>query len=297
MAVSSIRSISPAADAAVAEVKRRRRSWRGTLPGFAPTLGLTLFFLTLLVIVPLAGLFAKTALLSPTHLVSLLAAPRVLAAFRLSFGLAIAAALLNAAIGTIVAWVLVRYDFPLRRFFDAIVDLPFGLPTAVAGIALTALYADNGWIGGLLAPLGIDVAFTPAGIFMALLFVGLPYVIRAVQPVLAAIEREGEEAALILGASFPQIFRRVIAPQLLPAIMTGAALAFSRGLGEYGSVIFIAGNVPGVSEIVPLVIMTRLEQFDYAGASAVAAAMLVAALLILVLLNLAQDRTRKRYGG
>jgi sulfate/thiosulfate transport system permease protein len=296
MAVSSIRSISPATDAALAEW-RPRQAWRGNLPGFAPTLGLTLFFLTLLVIVPLASLFVKTASLSPAHVLALLATPRILAAFRLSFGLAIAAAILNGAIGTVIAWVLVRYDFKFRRFFDAIIDLPFGLPTAVAGIALTALYADSGWVGGLLAPFGIAIAFTPLGIFLALLFVGLPYVIRSVQPVLAAIERDGEEAALTLGASSPQTFRRVIAPQLMPALLTGTALAFSRGVGEYGSVIFIAGNVPGVSEILPLVIMTRLEQFDYAGASAVAVVMLLFSLSILLALNLLQGWTRRRHGG
>lgn len=276
---------------------RARGASVGVLPGFGPTLGITLFFLSLLVVVPLGGLFIKGLDLSPAQLVALLTTPRVLSAFRVSFGLAIAAALLNGVLGLCVAWVLVRYDFPGRRLFDAIIDLPFALPTAVAGIALTSLYADNGWIGSLLAPLGIQVAFTPLGIFVALLFVGLPYVIRAVQPVLVEVEREAEEAALTLGATFGQTFRRVIAPQLLPAILTGVALAFARGVGEYGSVIFIAGNMPGVSEILPLVIVIRLEEFDYSGAAAIAASMLVVSFAILLMLNLLQGWSRKRHGG
>jgi sulfate/thiosulfate transport system permease protein len=205
--------------------------------------------------------------------------------------------LFNGLIGLLAAWVLVRYEFPGRRLLDACVDLPFALPTAVAGIALTALYADTGWIGSLLAPLGIDVAYTPLGIFVALLFIGLPYVIRTVQPVLADLERDSEEAALTLGASPFQIFSRVIAPPLVPAILTGIALAFARGVGEYGSVIFIAGNMPGRSEILPLLILVRLEQFDYAGAAALAGSMLIASFLMLLVINLLQNWSRKRHGG
>jgi sulfate transport system permease protein len=270
---------------------------RRILPGFGPTLGLTLFYLSLIVLVPLASLFAETAGLGPAQIVKLLATPRVVAAFRVSFGIAIAAALVDGLLGLLVAWALERYDFPGRRLLDAIVDLPFALPTAVAGISLSALYADNGWIGSLLAPLGIEIAFTPLGIFVALVFIGLPYVVRALQPVLADLEREAEEAALTLGAGGWQIFRRVIVPALLPALLTGTALAFARGVGEYGSVIFIAGNMPGVSEILPLLIIVHLEQYDYAGAAALAVAMLIASFVILLLINLLQAAYRRRHGG
>jgi sulfate transport system permease protein len=266
------------------------------LPGYGPTLGITLLYLSLIVLVPLAALVVKAAALSPGQILALLLTSRVAAAFRVTFGIALAAALANGAVGLLVAWVLVRYDFPGRRLLDALVDLPFALPTAVAGIALTSLYADTGWIGGLLAPLGIDVAFTPLGIFVALLFVGLPYVIRTVQPVLADLDREAEEAALTLGAGIGQIFRRIIAPPLASAVLTGMALAFSRGVGEYGSVIFIAGNMPGVSEIVPLLIVVRLEQFDYPGAAVLATAMLIAAALVLLLINALQRWNRRRHG-
>jgi sulfate/thiosulfate transport system permease protein len=267
------------------------------LPGFAPTLGLTLFYLSLLVILPLAALAVEAAGIGPVRALDLLLSPRVAAAFRVSFGIAFLAALANGGIGLLVAWVLVRYDFPGRRLMDAIVDLPFALPTAVAGIALTSLYANTGWIGGPLAKAGVAIAFTPLGIFVALLFVGLPYVIRTVQPVIADLEPEAEDAALTLGASGWQTFRRVIAPPLLPAVLTGMALAFARGVGEYGSVIFIAGNLPGVSEIVPLLIVVHLEQFDYAGAAMLAAAMLAASFAILLLINLLQAWNRKRHGG
>jgi sulfate/thiosulfate transport system permease protein len=267
------------------------------LPGFAPTLGLTLFYLSLLVILPLAALAVEAAGIGPVRALDLLLSPRVAAAFRVSFGIAFLAALANGGIGLLVAWVLVRYDFPGRRLMDAIVDLPFALPTAVAGIALTSLYANTGWIGGPLAKAGVAIAFTPLGIFVALLFVGLPYVIRTVQPVIADLEPEAEDAALTLGASGWQTFRRVIAPPLLPAVLTGMALAFARGAGEYGSVIFIAGNLPGVSEIVPLLIVVHLEQFDYAGAAMLAAAMLAASFAILLLINLLQAWNRKRHGG
>ncbi len=267
------------------------------LPGFGPTLGLTVFFLSLIVIAPLGALFAKPSGLGPREIAALLLTPRVAAAFRVSFGIAFAAAVVNGFIGLLVAWVLVRYEFPGRRLLDAMVDLPFALPTAVAGIALASLYADTGWVGGLLAPLGIDVAFTPLGIYVALLFIGLPYVIRTGQPVLADLEPEAEDAALTLGASGSQTFRRVVVPPLLPAVLTGIALAFARGVGEYGSVIFIAGNMPGVSEIVPLLIVVRLEQFDYAGASVLAVAMLVASFAGLLLVNLLQAWSRRRHGG
>jgi sulfate/thiosulfate transport system permease protein len=270
--------------AIAAQSARPRR--RGPLPGFAPTMGLTLFVVSLLVVIPLAGLFAKAGTLSLAQAMALLSMPRVAAAFRLSFGLALLAAAINGVVGIVIAWVLVRYEFPGRRILDALVDLPFALPTAVAGIALTGLYADNGWIGAPLAKLGINVAFTPLGIFVALLFVGLPYTIRVVQPVLADLEHEVEEAALTLGARATQLFARVVLPQLLPAMVTGVALAFARGVGEYGSVIFIAGNMPNISEIVPLLIVIRLEQFDYAGASLLAVLMLLASLSILLLLNL-----------
>jgi sulfate transport system permease protein len=278
-------------DVALPEAPNLRWTPRPILPGFGLTLGITLFFLSALVLLPLTALFGKAIGMSPAHIVTFLASPRVLAAFRVSFGTAILAAALNGPVGTLVAWVLVRYRFPGKRLLDAMVDLPFALPTAVAGVALTALYADKGWIGAPLARLGIHVAFTPLGIFVALTFVGLPFVIRTVQPVLADLERDIEEAARTLGATGPQIFTRIIAPPLLPAILTGMALAFARGVGEYGSVIFIAGNLPGVSEIVPLLIVVRLQQYDYAGAAVLGSTMLVAALAILLLINSLQRRS------
>jgi sulfate transport system permease protein len=263
------------------------------LPGLGPTLGFTLTYLAVLVALPLSALILKATGLGWDDALALVATPRALSAFRVSFGTALAAAALNGAIGLIVAWVLVRYDFPGRRLLDAIVDLPFALPTAVAGIALATLYADTGWIGALLAPLGISVAYTPLGIFVALLFVGLPYVIRSVQPVLAELDAKAEEAALTLGATGGQIFRRVIVPPLVPALLTGIAMAFARGVGEYGSVIFIAGNRPGLSEIVPLLVVVRLEQFDYAGASVLAVAMLLASGAILLAINGHQSLLRR----
>ena len=264
------------------------------LPGFGVTMGITLFFLSAIVLLPLAALFAKASLLPPSQAVALLGSPRTLAAFRVSFGIAFVAALIDAVVGVLAAWVLVRYQFPGRRLFDALVDLPFALPTAVAGISLATLYADTGWIGALLAALGIEIAFTPLGILVALSFVGLPFVIRTTQPVLADLEREAEEAALTLGATGRQIFARVLAPPLLPAILTGTTLAFARGIGEYGSVIFIAGNMPGRSEILPLLIITRLEQYDYAGAAALGVAMLIAAFCLLFAINLLQRWSRRR---
>jgi sulfate transport system permease protein len=223
--------------------------------------------------------------------------PRVVAAFRVSFGIAFIAALINAVVGLLIAWVLVRYRFPGRRLIDGLVDLPFALPTAVAGIALATLYADSGWIGALLARFGIDIAFTPLGILVALVFIGLPFVVRTVQPVLADLAPDAEEAALTLGATRWQIFRRVVLPALLPGVLTGMSLAFARGLGEYGSVIFIAGNMPGVSEIVPLLIVIKLEQFDYPGAAAIGVAMLVASFAILLAINLGQVWVRRRHGA
>jgi sulfate/thiosulfate transport system permease protein len=224
-------------------------------------------------------------------------APRVLASYRLTFGASLAAALVNVVFGFVVAWVLVRYRFPGRKMVDALVDLPFALPTAVAGIALTGLFAANGWFGSPLAPLGVKVAFTPLGVFVALTFVGLPFVVRTVQPVLETLPREFEEAATTLGASRFDTFRRVVLPVALPALITGAALAFARGVGEYGSVIFIAGNMPMVSEITPLLIITKLEQYDYTGATAIAVVMLVVAFVLLLAINLLQSWTRKRQGG
>jgi sulfate transport system permease protein len=268
---------------------------RRIIPGFGLTLGLTLAYLALIVLIPLAALFLKAAQIDLATLVTMLRDPRILAAFRTSFGIAALAAAINAVVGLLVAWVLVRYRFPGRRLLDGLVDLPFALPTAVAGIALAALYADTGWIGRVVAP--FDIAFTPYGILVALVFIGLPFVVRTVQPILADLAREAEEAALTLGATRAQIFARVILPALLPGILTGMALAFARGLGEYGSVIFIAGNMPGVSEIVPLLIVIKLEQFDYAGAAAIGVAMLLAAFAILLAINLAQLWLRRRHGA
>lgn len=277
-----------------------QRFWlrrRQPLPGFAASLGLTSFCLTLMVLVPLAALFLKASLVAPAEMVRLLLSPRVLSAFRVSFGIAFGAALVNGVIGLLIAWVLVRHAFPGRRLLDGLIDLPFALPTAVAGIALTALYADTGWLGGPLARLGLAVAYTPLGIFVALLFTGFPYVVRVVQPVLAELEREAEEAAVTLGAGTWTIFTRIILPPLIPALLTGIALAFARGVGEYGSVVFIAGNMPGISEIVPLLIVVRLEEFNYAGAALLGAAMLVASFAILLAINLLQSRSRRRHGG
>jgi len=266
------------------------------IPGFGLTLGFTLAYLGLIVLLPLAGLVAKTIGLSPAELWTIATAPRVVAAFKVSFGTALIAASLNVVFGLLVAWVLVRYRFPGHRLVDALVDLPFALPTAVAGIALTALYAGNGWIGSLLEPLGIKVAFTPLGIIVALTFIGLPFVVRTVQPVLQDLEVEHEEAAASLGADRWQTFTRVIFPAILPALTTGFALAFARGVGEYGSVIFIAGNMPAVSEIVPLLIIIKLEQFDYAGATVLAVMMLLASFVLLLAINLLQHWTRSRHG-
>lgn len=264
------------------------------MPGFGITLGLTVSWLSLIVLIPLAGLFFKTAELGISGFAAVLGDERVLAALKLSFGLSLAAASFNLLTGFIIAWVLVRHEFPGKRIVDALVDIPFALPTAVAGIALTAIYAPNGWIGSFFEPLGIKIAFTPLGILIAMIFIGLPFVVRTVQPVLADLEAEAEEAAACLGASRLQGFTRVILPALFPASITGFALAFARAVGEYGSVIFIAGNLPMVSEIAPLLIITRLEEFNYAQATAVAVIMLIASFLILLLINGVQAYARRR---
>ncbi|MBK8174381.1 MAG: sulfate ABC transporter permease subunit CysT [Rhodospirillales bacterium] len=264
------------------------------VPGFGLTLGLTLLYLALIVLIPLAALILKSSSLGWQGFFDAAFTPRALAAYRLSFGTALIAAAINAVLGLIVAWVLVRYAFPGKRLIDAVVDLPFALPTAVAGIALAALYAENGWIGAPLATLGVKLAFTPAGIVVALLFEGLPFVVRTVEPVLQDLDPEIEEAAASLGAGRIQTFLRIILPAMMPAILTGFALAFARGLGEYGSVIFIAGNVPMVSEIAPLLVIIKLEQFDYAGATAIATVVLVAGFNTLFAINWLQRWTKRR---
>lgn len=268
----------------------------GVLPGFRLTLGYTLLYLSLIVLLPVAAVFGKTLELGWGEFVGVVSNPRVLAAYRLSFGAALAAAAIDAVFGLLLAWVLVRYSFPGKRLVDALIDLPFALPTAVAGIALTALYAPNGWLGGWLAALGLKVAFTPLGILVALVFIGIPFVVRTVQPVLEEFEPEFEEAAASLGASRWQVFRHVILPHVLPAVVTGFALAFARAVGEYGSVIFIAGNIPFVSEIAPLLIIGRLEQYDEAGATAIATVMLATSFALLLVINALQAWAARRGG-
>jgi sulfate transport system permease protein len=277
----------------------RKTTWRppSVLPGFGLTFGFTLTWLTLVVLLPLATLFLKSAGMGWSEFLAVAFSDRALAAYRLSFGTAAMAGLVNAVFGLLVAWVLVRYPFPGRRVVSALVDLPFALPTAVAGIALTALYAPNGWIGQYLEPLGIKVAFTSVGITIALVFIGLPFVVRSVEPVLADLGREVEEAAATLGARRWQVFARVIFPAIAPALLTGCSLAFARGVGEYGSVIFISGNMPGRTEIAPLLIVTQLEQYAYAGATAIATVMMVVSFSILLGLNTWQTRRHKRLGG
>ena len=264
------------------------------LPGFGVTLGITVAYLSLVVLIPLAATFMKTATLSWDQFVTAVTSPRVLASYRLTFSAALGGALINAVFGFLVAWVLVRYTFPFKRLVDAIVDLPFALPTSVAGISLAAVYATNGWVGQYLAPFGIKIAFTPVGVLVALTFIGLPFVVRTVQPVLEDAERELEEAAASLGASRLQTFARVIFPTVFPALLTGFALAFARATGEYGSVVFIAGNMPMVSEITPLFIITKLEQYDYTGATAIAVVMLIVSFALLLTINLLQAWVRKR---
>jgi sulfate/thiosulfate transport system permease protein len=267
------------------------------LPGFGLTLGIATAYLGLIVLIPLAGLFVISAGMTFDAFLQAVASPRALASYRLSFGGALIAASINAVFGLIVAWVLVRYRFFGKRLIDALVDLPFALPTAVAGIALTAIYAPNGWIGAWLAPLGIQVAFTPLGVIVAMTFIGLPFVVRTVQPVLQDLGAEQEEVAASLGAGRLQTFLRVILPAVLPALLTGFTMALARAVGEYGSIIFIAGNLPMVSEITPLLIVIRLEQYDYAGAAALGAVMLVLSFLLLLAVNLLQRWSRIRLGA
>jgi sulfate/thiosulfate transport system permease protein len=264
------------------------RHRKGVIPGFGITMGTTLLWLSLIVLIPLSTLFFRTAALTFDQFIAIISSRRALHAFELSFGLSFAAALANLVFGSIVVWALVRYRFPGRRLLDAIVDIPFALPTAVAGIVLTTLYAKSGWIGGLLAPLGIQVAFTPLGIFVALVFIGLPFVVRTVQPVLEDLDGELEEAAASLGAGRWMTVRRVVLPSIVPALLTGFTLALARAVGEYGSVIFIAGNLPNYSEIAPLLIVIRLQEFRYADATAIALVMLVISLLFLFLINALQ---------
>lgn len=266
------------------------------LPGFNLTLGYTLGYLSLIILIPLAAVFLKTAELSWGEFITIVTAPQVVATYKLSFGASLIAAAINAVFGLMLAWALVRYSFPGKKVIDALVDLPFALPTAVAGIALTALYAKNGWLGQYLAALGIKVAFTPLGVLVALVFIGLPFVVRTVQPILEDLDTELEEAAASLGAQRWQAFRYVILPILFPALLTGFALAFARAVGEYGSVIFIAGNLPMVSEITPLMIITKLEQYDYRGATAIASVMLVFSFTLLLIINGLQAWTAKRTG-
>lgn len=267
-----------------------RQKTKRLLPGFRLSLGYTLLYLGLIVLIPLSAIVFKTLGMGWSDFVTAVTSPRVLAAYRLSFGAALLAAMVNVIFGGIVAWVLVRYEFPGKKVIDALVDLPFALPTAVAGIALTALYAPNGWFGEWLAKIGIKVAFAPIGVVIALIFIGLPFVVRTVQPVLEDFEHEQEEAASSLGANPLQVFVKIIFPVLLPALLTGFALAFARATGEYGSVIFIAGNMPMVSEIAPLLIVTKLEQYDYSGATAIAVVMLATSFLILLAINALQAR-------
>ncbi|HOF51512.1 MAG TPA: sulfate ABC transporter permease subunit CysT [Rhodoferax sp.] len=274
-----------------------KRAPKRVLPGFRLTLGFTLFYLALIVLIPLSALVFKTFTLSWEQFVSAVSSPRVIASYQLTFGASFLAALVNAVFGLLVAWVLVRYQFPGKKIVDALVDLPFALPTAVAGISLTALLASNGWVGSILEPYGITLAFNRNGVVIALIFIGLPFVVRTVQPVLEDAEKELEEAATCLGATRWQTFRYVIFPTIGPALLTGFAMAFARGVGEYGSVIFIAGNMPMLSEITPLLIIGKLEQYDYAGATAVATVMLLASFFMLLVINGLQSWQRKRSGA
>jgi sulfate transport system permease protein len=267
---------------------------RGVLPGFSLTLGFSILYLSLIVLIPLSATFFKAATLGWGGFWEVISHPRVLASYKLTFGASLAGAAINAVFGLLVAWVLVRYDFFGKRLVDALVDLPFALPTAVAGIALATLYSSKGWVGHFLAPYGIKIAYTPLGVVVALTFIGLPFVVRTVQPVLEDFESELEEAAASLGATRWQTFTKVIFPALAPALLTGFALAFARAVGEYGSVIFIAGNIPMVSEITPLLIITKLEQYDYAGATALAVSMLLVSFVLLLAINALQRRAHLR---
>ncbi|GGG75625.1 MULTISPECIES: sulfate ABC transporter permease subunit CysT [Paenibacillus] len=271
-----------------------RSKAKNVLPGFGLSMGFTITYLSLVVLIPLAGVFIKSTGLSWNEFWAIILNPRVLASYRVSFVTAFCAALVNLVFGLLVAWVLVRYRFPGKKIIDSLVDLPFALPTAVAGIALTAIYAPNGWVGKLLEPIGLKVAYTPLGITIALIFIGIPFVVRTVQPVLQDFEKDTEEAAVMLGAYRLRTFWKVVLPELMPALLTGFALAFARGIGEYGSVVFISGNMPLKTEIAPLLIMTKLEQFDYAGATAIATVMLVVSFLLLLLINFFQWRINRR---
>src|SRR6185369_3520522 len=275
------------------ESKMALSNKNNVLPGFGPTMGYTLLYLSLIVLLPLSALTFKTAGLSWHDFVATVSAPRVLASYKITFGAALAAASINAVFGVLVAWVLVRYHFPGRKVVDSLVDLPFALPTAVAGITLATVYSANGWIGRHLEAHGIKVAFTPLGIIVAMTFIGLPFVVRTVQPVIEELDTEIEEASACLGANRWQTFRRVLFPLLTPSVLTGFALAFARAVGEYGSIIFIAGNIPMVSEITPLLIITKLEQYDYRGATAIATVMLVASFVMLLIINLIQKWSRR----
>ena len=292
----AVTSALPSAGAPFSRANRAGGAKR-VLPGFHITLGFSILYLSLIVLIPLSALVFKTFTLSWEQFWVAVTAPRVMASYRLTFGASLLAAIVNAVFGFIIAWVLVRYRFPGRRLLDAVIDLPFALPTAVAGIALSTLYAPNGWIGQLLEPHGIKLAFTPVGVVIALIFIGLPFVVRTVQPVLEDAEKELEEAATSLGATRLQTFTKVIFPSIAPALLTGFAMAFARAIGEYGSVIFIAGNMPMISEITPLIIIGKLEQYDYAGATAVALVMLVISFLLLLVINGLQAWQRRRSGS
>jgi sulfate transport system permease protein len=274
------------------------KGWRqpSIIPGFGLTLGFTLTYLSMIVLIPIAALILRTTSLTWEQFIGIATEPRVVAALRLSFGAALLAALINTVFGLVVAWALVRYRFPGSRIVDAIIDLPFALPTAVAGIALTAIFAPNGWIGQLLEPLGLKVAYTWVGVVIALVFIGMPFAVRTLEPVIVELDREIEEAAAMLGASRRQAITRVILPALTPALLTGFVLALARGIGEYGSVVFISGNIPFKTEIAPLLIVIRLEEFDYSGATAIATIMLVIAFVMFLFINLIQAWTRRRFG-
>ncbi len=278
------------------EERPRSRLAGGVLPGLGPTLGYAVFYLSLIVLIPLSALVFKTAEMTWEAFVVAVTSPRVMASYRVTFGAAFAAAFINAAFGTLVAWVLVRYRFPGKRIVDAVVDLPFALPTAVTGITLATVYSAKGWVGSFLEPRGIKIAYTPAGIIVAMTVIGLPFVVRTLQPVIEDIDRQTEEASSCLGANRWQTFRLVLLPTMFPSIVTGFALAFARAVGEYGSVIFIAGNMPMISEITPLLIITKLEQFDYGGATAIALVMLIVSFVMLFIINMLQRWSRKRSG-
>ncbi|WP_341904286.1 sulfate ABC transporter permease subunit CysT [Polaromonas sp. YR568] len=295
--MSSLTSTAPGAAVPPHQPAAGKRPVRRVLPGFHLTLGYTVLYLSLIVLIPISALFFKTFSLTWEQFWLAVTSPRVLASYRLTFGASLLAALVNLVFGLLVAWVLVRYSFPGKKLVDALVDLPFALPTAVAGISLTALLAGNGWIGQYLEPMGIKLAFTPAGVVIALIFIGLPFVVRTVQPLLEDAEKELEEAATSLGATRLQIFIRVILPHIAPALLTGFAMAFARAIGEYGSVIFIAGNMPMISEITPLIIIGKLEQYDYAGATAVAVVMLVISFALLLVINALQAWQRRLSGA